>query len=441
MASFTSQVIDFTTSLNWNDAPASARHILKLSLLDWCSVALAGADEPVAQTVRSLVNSEAGTPDATVVGQCSKLPARAAALCNGTTSHALDYDDTHFLHIGHPSVAVFPAALAVAERGSASGTVFLQAALAGFEATCRIGHWFGRSHYEAGFHQTATAGAFGATLAASRILGLTPARTSHAIGLASTRTSGLKSQFGTMGKPYNAGIAASNGVEAALLASLGFISNPDGLDSAQGFADTHTTGQTGDALHGLGTEFVLEAVQHKFHACCHGLHAMLEALRLIQDQKNVRASDIQKIEVRTHPRWLAVCNKPSPETGLEAKFSYRQTAAMTLLGFNTSALESFTAENCRNPDLAALRDRVEVTGDATLRDTETKVTLKTGSLVLSDRFDLSQPRDSATRETRVLAKSATLLGADKSSRLWQVVCELETAKSLAPLAELLYEPR
>ena len=31
----------------------------------------------------------------------------------------------------------------------------------------------------------------------------------HAIGLVSTRASGLKSQFGTMGKPYNAGIAAA----------------------------------------------------------------------------------------------------------------------------------------------------------------------------------------------------------------------------------------
>jgi 2-methylcitrate dehydratase PrpD len=36
-------------------------------------------------------------------------------LVNGTVSHALDYDDTHFGHVGHPSVAIMPAPLAVAE--------------------------------------------------------------------------------------------------------------------------------------------------------------------------------------------------------------------------------------------------------------------------------------------------------------------------------------
>ena len=76
----------------------------------------------------------------------------------------------------------------------------------------------GRKHYERGFHQTATAGAFGATVAAGRLLGLTSEQMRNALSLVGTRASGLKSQFGTMGKPFNAGVAASNGVEAALLA-------------------------------------------------------------------------------------------------------------------------------------------------------------------------------------------------------------------------------
>jgi 2-methylcitrate dehydratase PrpD len=43
-----------------------------------------------------------------------------------------------------------------------------------------------------------------------------------------------------MGKPYNAGIAASNGVECAALAQLGFTSADDGLTGPQGFVPTHT---------------------------------------------------------------------------------------------------------------------------------------------------------------------------------------------------------
>ena len=55
-----------------------------------------------------------------------------------------------------------------------------------------------------------------------------------------TLNTGLKSQFGTMGKPYNAGIAASNGVECATLAALGFTSCDDGLLDRQGFLPTHS---------------------------------------------------------------------------------------------------------------------------------------------------------------------------------------------------------
>ena len=219
--------------------PASALAVLKLSLLDWSAVSLAGKDEPVSSIVRAMVQDEAGRGEASIIGLAGLYPARAAALANGTISHALDYDDTHFSYVGHPSVVIFPAALAVAEKTGASGEAFMAAALIGMEAACRIGAWLGTGHYQHGFHQTATSGAFGATVAAGRLLGLDEERMRHALGIVATRASGLKSQFGTMGKPFNAGIAASNGVEAALLAKAGFVSRPDGLECAQGFAETH----------------------------------------------------------------------------------------------------------------------------------------------------------------------------------------------------------
>jgi 2-methylcitrate dehydratase PrpD len=73
--------------------------------------------------------------------------------------------------------------------------------LIGVEGSIRFGQWLGRPHYQIGFHQTATAGAVGATLAAIRLLGLTEDVARNALGLAATRASGLKSQFGTMANP------------------------------------------------------------------------------------------------------------------------------------------------------------------------------------------------------------------------------------------------
>jgi 2-methylcitrate dehydratase PrpD len=201
-------------AIPFESIPASARAMARLSLYDWFAVTRAGANEPVAKIVRGLVADEGGTEAASVAGLDKMVPARAAALANGVASHALDYDDTHFAHVGHPSVAILPAALAVAEEIDAPASAALDALLIGAEASIRIGMVLGRRHYDRGFHQTATAGAFGATVAAARQMGLTRDETRNALSLVATRASGLKSQFGSMGKPFNAGVAASNGVEA-----------------------------------------------------------------------------------------------------------------------------------------------------------------------------------------------------------------------------------
>src|SRR5262245_65157019 len=78
--------------------PASARRMATFSLFDWMVVARAGRNEPVSRIVRSLVTEEGGKAVASVVGGTVRIPPRAAALANGTISHALDYDDTHFAH-------------------------------------------------------------------------------------------------------------------------------------------------------------------------------------------------------------------------------------------------------------------------------------------------------------------------------------------------------
>ena len=262
------------------EIPESARRTARFSLFDWLVCGRAGEAEPLAVILRDYVGAEGGRPVASVFGG-AKAPARAAALVNGATSHALDYDDTHFAHVGHPSVGIYPAALAVGEETGAAAAEVADAFLIGAEASIRIGMVLGAGHYNRGFHQTATAGAFGATIAAGRLYGLRREQMRVAIGLCATRASGLKSQFGTMGKPYNAGIAAANGVECAGLARAGFTSADDGLMGAQGFVPTHadTPEIAVDVLPGT---FLFEDIKYKLHACCHGTHAMIEALATLK---------------------------------------------------------------------------------------------------------------------------------------------------------------
>ena len=388
---------------------------MRLSLLDWISVGLAGRDEPVAQIIRTMVCDEAGQGQASLFGDASRLPARAAALANGTISHALDYDDTHFAHIGHPSVVVLPAALAVAEAEKAEGPAFLNAALLGVEASIRIGLWLGRSHYQAGFHQTATAGAFGATVAAAKLMGLSTAQTETALNLVATRASGLKSQFGTMGKPYNAGIAASNGVECATLARLGMTAAQDGLATGQGFGPTHS-GTLETALFDADGHWHFDRISHKFHACCHGTHAALDALITLVPQIT---GEIEKITITTHPRWLSVCNIKVPRTGLEVKFSYAHTAAMALSGLSTAALDSFSDKVAGDVALKSLASRVEVQATDTMAETAATVSVRTASGQFEASYDLADPQLPQALPARLKAKSAALLGQDTAADIWR----------------------
>jgi 2-methylcitrate dehydratase PrpD len=423
-------------SLDQKQLPERALRLAELSLFDWMVVGQAGADQPVSTLIRGFVEEEAGKAVASVIGSDMRLPARAAALANGTISHALDYDDTHFSYVGHPSVAIFPAALAAAESIDASASDVRDAFLLGAEATCRIGTVLGQIHYQRGFHQTATAGAFGATIAAGRIYGLSPAQMRHALSLVSTRSSGLKSQFGTMGKPFNAGIAAANGVEAAGLAARGFLSCADGIAGPQGFIETHS-----DAPEPVRAwqdppprRFVFEDITYKLHACCHGTHAMIEALRRVRG--SIDPSDIARVKVMTHSRWLRVCDVKAPRSGLELKFSYAFLAAMVMRGIDSAASRAYTDALCRDPALQALAARVDVRGDEVLGDTQCRVDIE-----LSDGRHIETAHDLAAGmpveelQLALQVKAQALLGEARTEELWSAVAELDRlpARALAAL--------
>ncbi len=171
-------------------------------MLDWFGVALAGLREPLSGIlVRELVFGDRG--DATLVGHAQRASVLDAALNNGASSHALDFDDTHTLMSGHPSAPVVPAALALAERDGRDGASFLAAFVVGAELECRLGALLNPGHYAAGFHATGTPGTFGAAAAAAHLLALDDGQWRNAIGLAGTQAAGLKSGFGTMAKPLH----------------------------------------------------------------------------------------------------------------------------------------------------------------------------------------------------------------------------------------------
>ena len=393
-----------------------ARAVMALSVLDWAACGVAGAAEG---------SFDGFVAAAHVAGDCTQFaggqgaPA-AAALINGTLSHALDYDDTHFAHIGHPSVAVVSAALAAGQAAGASLDAIIDAALIGAEASVAVGIWLGRGHYQVGYHQTATAGAFGAIIAAGRLRGLSDVQMRHALGLCSTMASGLKSQFGTMGKPLNAGLAARCGIEAADWAAAGMTSADDGLAGPLGFGPTHH--RAGDPVT-LGADWRMTRVSHKFHACCHGLHATLEALA------DTDLTPDSTVEISTHPRWMTVCNIETPRTGLECKFSYAQVAAMAAHGLDTGDIAQFSDATAARADLAQFRTRVRVDTDESLTEMQARVFVD-GQAAF---HDLDAPIPLTDRQAKIMKKAHALVGT-RADDLWQAVQGNDLATFAAVIA-------
>src|SRR6266851_2005923 len=273
VAGLTRTLAEQASSVSYEALPEPVRALARQCALDYYGVALAGKEDPLVDILLAELGEAGGAAQASIIGHKAWLPALSAALVNGAIGHALDYDDVNLAMPGHPSVAILPSLLALAEQRQSSGREVVAAFVAGYETACRIGSALRPGHYDLGFHATGTVGAFGAAAACAHLLGLNAAATAQALGIAGTQAAGLKSQFGTMCKPFHAGKASQNGLLAARLAARGFSSRPDLLECEQGFALTHAPDfHPEKALAEPPGGFYLCANLFKYHAACYLTH-------------------------------------------------------------------------------------------------------------------------------------------------------------------------
>ena len=427
----------------WNDLEDDISERVKQCLLDWIAVTVAGASEPL---VRILVEETADRDSksvASLIGHHIQVSPLSAALINGAASHALDYDDVHIAILGHPSVAIMPGLLALAETRRASGRALITAFHAGYETACRVGSFVAPSHYGRGFHATATVGSFGSAAACSHLLGLDVEKTAHAFGIAGTQAAGLKSMFGTMCKPLHAGKAAQNGLMGALLASRGFDSRADVLECDQGFASTQSeTANAEAALASPPEGYHLRSNLFKYHAACYLTHAAIECGRQLRERYNIKPDGIVRAVLRGHPTLDSVCNLACPESGLQAKFSLRLTTAMALAGFDTGALATYNDKICAHPDLVTMRDKIEVEFVSGWPQTKCELilTLEDGTEKTTTHDSGIPERDLSSQGKRLSAKFHglvdPLLGAKRSQEVASLIGRLEELEDLQPLLKL-----
>jgi 2-methylcitrate dehydratase PrpD len=345
--------------------PAEARARAAAAVLDTVGVILAGAREPASRIVQNVVSGD-GAGDCRVFGTAIGASATGAALANGTAAHALDFDDMCFVSLAHPSAPLVPAAFASAEVAGASGAALLDAYIVGFEIEGRLGMIMNPRHYQRGWHCTSTIGSIGAAAASCRLLGLDAAVTGHALAIAASEASGLKENFGTMVKPLHAGLAARNGVLAALLARAGMTASALAIEGPQGFLhamDSQTDG-IADAIADLGArwEILDTGITVKLYPSCAGTHPSLDLILEMRREHGFKAADVERIDIEVDSITPTVLIYDRPSSGLEAKFSMPFCAAAAVADGHVG-LETFEDAKLADPRIAALMDRVRMTVD------------------------------------------------------------------------------
>jgi 2-methylcitrate dehydratase PrpD len=366
-------------------------------VLDTVGVTLAGASEPASRIVRDMVAAEGG--DACVVfGTPVRASAGGAALANGTAAHALDYDDMCFVSLAHPSAPLVPAILAAAEVSGATGRAVLDAYIVGFEIEARLGALMNPRHYQRGWHCTSTLGTIGAAAAVSRLLGLDRAAAAHALAIAASEASGLKENFGTMVKPLHAGLAARNGVVAALLARGGLTASARALDGPQGFLaamDSEGTALVDAALDlGARWEIVETGITVKLYPSCAGTHPSLDALLDLRRRERFTADEVERIDIDVDSIVPTILIYERPATGLEGKFSLPFCAAAAVVSGRVG-IETFEAASLANPAVQALMARVAMRVDRSLDRGAPPLTQARVAVTLRDGRRLTQKADGA----------------------------------------------
>ncbi|MGS1096845.1 MmgE/PrpD family protein (plasmid) [Aquamicrobium terrae] len=358
----------------------------KNAIADMIGCALLGAETETTEAVLSA--------DAFVSGPCLVLGRRRrlgrldAAFVNGTSGHALDYDDTSKSLSGHPTVIIVPGLLALAETLDASGREFVDAYIVGVETATRIARGVNFHHYEKGWHPTATLGIFGAAAAAGHMLRLDEEKLAHALAMCTSLASGTKTNFGTSTKPMHAGLAARNGLFAALMAGEGVEASPVAFEHAQGFLDVFNGPGNHDAARMLSgwaepLDLLQPGISIKKYPCVYSVHGAIDAAIALHRAGGFAAGDVSAVLVRMHPRRLLPHVRNPATSALNAKFSLPYAVSRGLLG-GAVTLDHFEEGALHDPNVTRVMGLVEMQphdDDANDYGAEVRVTLRDGRIL------------------------------------------------------------
>ncbi|MDR3289132.1 MAG: MmgE/PrpD family protein [Peptococcaceae bacterium] len=443
------QVSEFIQKTTFASLSPAVVHKAKNHIMDTLGVCIASAGDPtLANIAKSFLEDIGSGSKCTVFGLGAKASISDAALLNGLLTHGLDYDDSSWTLIGHPSAAVLPAAIAVGESVNCSGKDLITAYVIGVEVACKIGTSGEPYLYEAGWHATGVVGVLGAAAAAGKLLNLSTEQLVNAIGIAASLAGGLRRNFGTFTKPFHAGAACQNGVIAALLAKRGFDANEEALEGKYGFFENYTQKKAAGGFPNPGQPFDIDDPGFfvKPYPSCAATHTGIDAVLELR-QAGIDPEKIQKIEAGCGPVGPIMLIYDQPSRGFEGKFCMKYLIAAALVDGKVG-LNTFTDEKIANPLIKKLMNLTTFEPTPEFADrpiseapTSIKITLQDGTILAKTVEDpLGSPTNPMNQQLMTdKFKDATsnLLSAEKAAAAITLLSKLEDVPAIQALINIL----
>lgn len=421
---------------------AEAREKARAGVLDFVSVAL-----PIVQ------GAIVDTPLVALRQVYRANDTQTRALLLGYAGHALDFDDFHPDFRGHPSTVILPALFTLAaDNPLLGGDALLDAYVIGVEVAGRLGLAAGSYHYKAGYHSTATLGTIAAAAAAARLVKASVEQTANILGIAATRASGLRAQFGSAIKPLHAGFAAESAVVAVKLALAGVAGQPGEVLEAFLASGGGGQQQPDRLITGWAAPWriVSPGLEFKPYPTCAGTHSAADAALLLREQwletsgRPVSAlfDDLDHIEVSFPPGGDIAASVREPQNGIEARFSLEYVIAAVLLR-NRLSLADF-GEGPVDAEIYALASKVQRVPDPSAPADEIDPTRRFHQVTLSRK-------SGEILQYRVTRRQSVEKGVDQRLKLqgclsqasrqqWdeiEALCQLSTPDALPELAKRL----
>jgi 2-methylcitrate dehydratase PrpD len=378
MKEYTRELVAFLHPLQATDFPAEVLDRARYFLLDYLACAIRGSREPSSASVQRMIQRTGANGCSALIGTRIRTIPGLAAMANGAASHGIEMDDTHSGGSIHLGTTMYSAALALAETmPDTSSETFLAAVVGGFEAAARIAMAVQpKEHYALGFHMTGTCGVFGAAITSAKMLGLTLDQTRAAVGIAGSMAAGSMEFLaeGAWTKRIHPGLAAQNGIHAALLAAEGYTGPLHILEGRDGFLHGYSRNPAPEHLtEGLGQSFEILGTAVKPHACCRYMQGPIDAILAIMHDHNVDPSQIQRIEVAVLEAGWGIVSEPhakkyNPESVVDMQFSMPFGAAVAALD-GAAGLDQFTVEKARSPKIRELMSKVALVKDPRIEET------------------------------------------------------------------------